>query len=273
MSLASVYDGTTSLWSSYASPSPTQSYVQNRRISDSNSGNFSSMSSHSTTATRKRRKNKKLPLAKIFNSKSLFSNTTSQAHFSTAGQSLINERNNLRALEKQRKGLLTSLAGVYGMDYRSIKSSFMSERQATAEANGQGDMRKRWDNKVANRDLIREWADSTEESRNGWGEEVWDGMRIRMKEETEKTSRASLVVRNDVEELESRLKGMRSMMEAGMSTGNILGTVTSGNSACRLSTTEGHLEQPTLSPITSTRRFNSNGSVLDGFSSDTLSGL
>lgn len=103
-------------------------------------------------------------------------------------------------------------------------------------------MRKRWDNKVVNWDLIREWVDSIEESRNGWGEEVWDGMRIRMKEEIEKMSRVSLVVRNDVEELESCLKGMRFMMEVGMSIGNILGMVISGNFVCRLLIVEGYLE-------------------------------
>lgn len=65
-------------------------------------------------------------------------------------------------------------------------------------ADGQREMRKRWDNKVANRDLIKEWAESTDESRKGWGEKEWDAMRERMEEEGEKTRRASLLVGDDV---------------------------------------------------------------------------
>ncbi|OWT35483.1 hypothetical protein J008_07082 [Cryptococcus neoformans] len=270
MTLLSAYD-TTSLYPSFVTPSPTQSCFQGGNIGNSKSSHFNSMSSGSTTATRKPRKNK-LPLAKIFKSKSLLSNTCSQTLFSTAGKSLIDERNNLRALEKQRKDLLTSLGGIYGMDYRSAKFSFMNERQATAEANGQRDMRKRWDNKVTNRELVGEWVDSTEESRKGWEDEVWDVMRMRIEEETKKASGASLVVRSDVEELENRLRKVMPSWEAGMSIGNTLRTVTSGHSISRQSTAEGHLEPP-FSPITSKRGSNSNGSFSDDFFFDSLSGL
>lgn len=158
------------------------------------------------------------------------------------------------------------------MDYRSAKFSFMNERQATAEANGQRDMRKRWDNKVTNRELVGEWVDSTEESRKGWEDEVWDVMRMRIEEETKKASGASLVVRRDVEELENRLRKVMPSWEAGMSIGNTLRTVTSGHSISRQSTAEGHLEPP-FSPITSKRGSNSNGSFSDDFFFDSLSGL
>ncbi|KJE02485.1 hypothetical protein I311_03882 [Cryptococcus gattii NT-10] len=169
MSSLSAYD-TTSLWPCSATPSPTrQNHFQSGNIDSSNSSNSSSMSSYCTIANRKCRK-KKLPFAKIFNSKSFIPATRSQTLFFTSGQSLIAERKNLRTLEKRRKDLLTSLAGVYGVDYRFAKSSFMNERQTISEADGQREMRKRWDNKMANRDLIKEWAENTEESRKGWGE-------------------------------------------------------------------------------------------------------
>lgn len=222
------------------------------------------------TAIRKCRK-KKLPFAKIFNPKSFIPTTHSQTLFFTSGQSLIAERKNLRTLEKRRKDLLTSLAGVYGVDYRFAKSNFMNERQTITEANGQREMGKRWDNKVANWDLIKEWAESTEESRKGWGEKEWDVMRERMEEEGEKTTRASLLVGDDVEELESVLA--RSLMETGTSAGNTLNTTgTSGYSISRRSTAQGHLEVP-FSRITFMPHSVLNGSFLDEFSSTSLSKL
>ncbi|KAE8540845.1 hypothetical protein D1P53_003209 [Cryptococcus gattii VGV] len=270
MSFLSVYD-TTSLWPSWATTSPTsQSHFQSTNTDNSTGSKSDSMSWHSTTANRKRRK-KKVPFAKIFNSKSFIPTTRSQTIFFTSGQSLIAERKNLRTLEKRRKDLLTSLAGVYGVDYRFLKSSFMNERQTITEADGQREMRKRWDNKVANRDLIKEWAESTEESRKWWGEKEWDVMRERMEEEGQKTRRASLLMGSDVEDLESIL--VRSLMGTGTSTGNTLNTTgTSGYSTSRRSTAQGHLEAP-FSRITFMPHSGLNGSFLDGFSSTSLSKL
>ncbi|KIR58182.1 hypothetical protein I314_06147 [Cryptococcus bacillisporus CA1873] len=267
MSSLSVYD-TTSLWPCSATTSPTRrNHFQSRNIDSSNSSDSSSMGSQSTTAIRKCRK-KKLPFAKIFNSKSFIPITHSQTLFFASGQSLIAERKNLRTLEKGGKDLLTSLAGVYGVDYRFAKSSFMKECQT---ADGQREMRKRWDNKVANRDLIKEWAESTDESMKGWGEKEWDAMRERMEEEGEKTRRASLLVGDDVKELESVLA--RSLMETGTSAGNTLNTTgTSGYSTSRRSTAQGHLEAP-FSRITFMPHSGLNESFLDEFSSTSLSKL
>lgn len=139
----------------------------------------------------------------------------------------------------------------------------MNDRQTVTEANGQREMRKRWDNKLANRDLIKEWAESTEESRKGWGEKEWDVMRKRMEEEKQKTGRASLSVGSDVKELESIL--MRSLMETGTSAGNTLKTTgTSGYSTSRRSTAQGHSEAP-FSRITFMPHSGLDGSYLNEF--------
>lgn len=125
---------------------------------------------------------------------------------------------------------------------------------------------------MANRDLIKEWADSTEESRKGWGEKERDAMRERMEGEGEKTRRASLLVGSDVKELDSIL--VWSLMETGTSTGDTLNT--KGTSCysvtSRRSTAQGHLETP-FSKITFMHHSELDGSFLDEFSFASLSKL
>ncbi|ODN73657.1 hypothetical protein L202_07204 [Cryptococcus amylolentus CBS 6039] len=138
-------------------------------------------------------------LAKIFKkhdeTAATFDNVTRA--FYDAGRELMDTRKTVKALERERATLLHSVADVTGLDYRSLRSAFLESRKEQGAVRG--------DNKISNAELLEEWKNSSAEERSTWDHQPWESMRSRLELEGQQTSRASVIVQEDVDILRSIL--------------------------------------------------------------------